>query len=403
MNRRNERNGVAEKRRICIVTGSRAEYGLLYWLLHDLLNDPDVVTMLAVTGAHLSPEFGLTVREIEKDGFAIDGKVEMLLSSDSPGAIAKSVGVGLMGFADLWASLAPDVVVLLGDRYELLSAAIAALTARIPIAHIHGGERTEGAIDEAIRHAISKMAHLHFVAADEYRRRLIQMGEEPDRVFTVGATGLDNIRRLPLMTRQELVADLGLSLRSPLFLVTYHPVTLREQSSAVALEELLKALEAFPDGQFVITGPNADTEGRCLVPPIQDFVARHPDRARFFTSLGQKRYLSLLREVDAVIGNSSSGMIEAPAMRKPTVNLGDRQKGRIRAASIIDCQEWAPAIEVAIRQALSPEFRTAVACMELPFGDGTAAVKMREVLKSYPLQRGMQKPFHDLPAMNPGT
>lgn len=392
-----------EKRRVCVVTGSRAEYGLLYWLLRDLRSDDSLAVSLVVTGAHLSPEFGLTVREIEKDAMLIDGKVEMLLSSDTPSAIAKSIGVGLLGFADLWPRLNPDVVVLLGDRYELLAAAISAMIARIPIAHIHGGERTEGVIDEAIRHSISKMSYLHFVAAEPFRRRLIQMGESPERVFNVGAAGLDNIRRLPLLSRPELEASLGLQLQNPLFLVTYHPVTLQEQGDVSGCHGLLEALAAFPEATIVFTGPNADTGGRCLVQPIKDFVACHADRAAYFTNLGQLRYLSLLREVDAVIGNSSSGMFEAPAMRKPTVNIGDRQKGRLRADSILDCGEQASGIEAAIRKALSPQFKAVVAAMSVPFGDGMASRKMCDILKSYPLKHGLQKEFYDLPEMNAGN
>lgn len=387
-------------RKICIVTGSRADYGLMYWLLHALKEDPQVCLQVVVTGMHLSPEFGMTVRVIEEDGFHIDERIEMLLSSDTPVAITKSVGLATISFADTWERLKPDLVIVLGDRFEILAAAQAAVIARIPIAHLHGGERTEGAIDEAIRHTITKMSYLHFVATDEYRNRVIQMGENPERVFNFGALGLDNIRRLSFMTRNELEANLGMSLDSPLFLITYHPVTLLESSSERAFGEILKALESFPTGSFIFTGSNADTEGRCLGKMIAKFVSEHSDRAKYFINLGQKRYLSLLREVDAVIGNSSSALIEAPALCKPSVNIGDRQKGRFRAISVIDCPEESENIRAAIEQALSKEFRFTTKSMVHPFGKGCPSESIHKIIKSYPLHKGLQKAFFDLPISN---
>ena len=321
------------RRKICVVTGTRAEFGLLSSLLREVRVDDALQLQIVATGAHLSPEFGLTYREIEADGFVIDAKVEMLLSADTPTAIAKSIGLGVIGFSEAFDRLKPDVLVILGDRYEMLAAAQAALVLQVPIAHIHGGETTEGAYDEYIRHAITKMSQWHFVAAEPYRKRVIQMGEAPDRVFNFGAPGLDGLMAMTWLERRELEVSLGMALYSPLLLVTYHPVTLSKASPAVAMRELLGALDDFPAASIVLTYPNADTDGRALMPLIDDFVARDPKRRRAFVSLGQKRYLSLMRQADVVIGNSSSGLTEAPALRVATVNLGDRQRGRLKAAS----------------------------------------------------------------------
>lgn len=347
-------------RKICAVTGSRAEYGLLYPLLREIQADPDLELLLLVTGMHLSPEFGLTYREIERDGFAIADKVEMLLSADTPTAIAKSVGLGTMGLAESYARLQPDIVVLLGDRYEILAAAQAALFARIPLAHLHGGERTEGATDEAIRHAITKMAHLHFVAAEPYRRRVIQLGENPARVFNVGAVGSDNIRPQELLSRESLERELDFPLGKVNFLVTYHPATLGRTGSAQAMEELLAALDHFPEAKIIFTKPNSDTDGRVIGQMMDGYAARQPERAKAFVSLGQTRYLSAVSRCQVVIGNSSSGLTEVPALGKPAVNLGDRQKGRLRPASVIDCAEREEDIVQAIRKALSADFQARV-------------------------------------------
>lgn len=384
-------------RKICVVTGSRAEYGLLYWLMKDIQADPELTLQVVVTGMHLSPEFGLTYRVIEEDGFVIDRKVEMLLSSDTPIGIAKSIGLGVIGFADALAELRPDVLVLLGDRFEILAAAQAAMVARIPIAHLHGGEATEGLIDEAIRHAVTKMAHFHFVSAEPYRQRVIQMGEHPDRVFNVGAMGLDNIRRLPLLARQELQRTLGFPLDAPLFLVTYHPVTLRHGGAMQAVAALLSALDRFPEAHIVFTKSNSDTDGRAINKMLDEYVERHPRRAKAFITLGQLRYLSLMKFSDIVIGNSSSGIIEAPAMEKPTVNIGDRQRGRLKASSVIDCGETADQIEAAIRKALAPDFRTRALAADSPYGTGGAAAKVAHYLGQAALRDVIMKTFHDLP------
>lgn len=383
-------------RKICVVTGSRAEYGLLSGLLREIQADPDLELQLLVTGMHLSPEFGLTYREIEADGFPITDKIEMLLSADTPTAIAKSVGLATIGLAESYARLQPDIIVLLGDRYEILAAAQAALFARLPIAHLHGGERTEGAMDEAIRHAITKMAHLHFVAAEPYRRRVIQLGEEPERVFNFGAPGLDNIRQLKLLERKPLERELDFSFSAVNFLVTYHPVTLGQISPARAMGELLAALDHFPEAMILFTKPNSDTDGRIIGSLMDDYVARHPSQAKVFMSLGQTRYLSAVRQCDLVIGNSSSGLTEVPALGKPTVNLGERQKGRLRPASVIDCEERTEAIVQAIDKALSREFRRLLSQNPSRRGQGQVALKIKEVLKVADLESLRMKTFYDL-------
>jgi len=385
---------VTSPRKICVVTGSRAEYGLLYWLMKEILADADLCLQVAATGMHLSPEFGLTYRQIEEDGFVIDAKVEMLLSSDAPAGIAKSIGLGTIGFADALGRLEPDLMVVLGDRFEILAAVQAAMVMGVPIAHIHGGEITEGAVDESIRHGITKLAQWHFVAAEPYRKRVVQMGEDPARVFNFGAPGLDALTRTDWLARAELEAELGLCLGSPLFLVTYHPVTLAHESPEIPMEELLAALEQFPEAAIVFTYPNADAGGRCLIECIDRFVAQNPNRAKAFVSLGQRRYLSLMREADVVVGNSSSGLIEAPVLKKATVNIGDRQKGRLKASSVIDAAERRDAIAEALRRALSDEFRAALPLARSLYGQGDASRRIREQLKA-PLPEA-RKHFFDI-------
>jgi len=381
-------------RKICVVTGSRAEYGLLYWLLRDIDADPLLSLELIVTGMHLAPEFGLTYQQIEQDGFRISAKVEMLLSSDSTVAVTKSVGVGVMGFADAFDRIVPDIVVVLGDRFEILAAAQAAMLAKIPIAHIHGGETSEGAYDESIRHAITKMAHLHFVAAEPYRKRVVQMGEAPERVFNVGAPGLDHLTRTPLSTRAQLEVALGIRLNTPLFLVTYHPETLGKHQPEMAMSELLGALSEFSDATILFTYPNADTGGRVLIKAIDHYVSQYPVRAKAFASLGQQKYLSLMLAADAIIGNSSSGLTEAPAFKKPTVNIGDRQKGRLKASSVLDVSEDRDQIIGAIRYALSMPFQERLSETVSVYGRGEAsAAILAQLKKALP---SLQKPFFDL-------
>ena len=383
-------------RKVCIVTGTRAEYGLLYWLMREVQDDPELDLQIVATGMHLSPEFGLTYQDIEADGFEIDETVEMLLSSDTPVGVAKSMGVGTIGLAEAFDRLAPDVIVVLGDRFEVLSAAQAALVARIPVAHIHGGETTEGAVDEMIRHSVTKMAHVHFVATGTFRRRVIQLGEHPDRVFNVGAPGLDYLRRLDLMNQEKLEESLDFELGDPTFLITYHPATLQEVSPEESIGRLLKALGNFPEARFIFTKANADTGGRIINRRISDFVEEHGDRARLYDSLGQRRYLSALNHVDVVIGNSSSGVIEAPAIPVPTVNIGTRQEGRPRAKSVIDCEEASSHISQSIQEVLSPEFRSRLDDVQSPYGDGTASPRICNQLKTLNLS-SMAKSFYDLP------
>jgi len=384
-------------RKICVVTGSRAEYGLLQWVLQGIKGSADLELQIAVTGAHLSPEFGLTYKVIEHDGFVIDAKVEMALSSDSAVGITKSLGVAVAGFADVWAQLRPDIVVLLGDRYEILAAASAAMIARIPIAHIHGGEATEGAIDESIRHAVTKMAHLHFVAAEEYRRRVIQLGEQPDRVFVVGGLGVDVIQRLELLDREELQRSLDFKLGKQNLLITFHPATLDEDSARAQFAGLLGALAEMRDTHFIFTLPNADTESRTITRMIEEFVLAHPRVAKAFQSLGQLRYLSCMRHCDGVIGNSSSGLTEAPTLHKGTINVGDRQRGRLRAASVIDCEANAAAIRGALRQLYSAPFAAALRRTANPYGEGGASERIVARLRSVSLRGILKKRFYDVP------
>jgi GDP/UDP-N,N'-diacetylbacillosamine 2-epimerase (hydrolysing) len=378
------------------LTGTRAEYALLRPLLISLAARPSVQTQLIVTGMHLSPEFGCTVSEIEQDGFRIDRRVEMLLSSDTPAGIAKSTGVGLLGFADALADLQPDILVVLGDRFEILAAATAALFARIPIAHLHGGEITEGAVDDAIRHAVTKLSHLHFVAAEPYRTRVLQLGEDPQRVFLVGGMGVDSIKHTKLLSRGELESQLGLKLQGEVMLVTFHPVTLEHATARVQVEELLTALATLPDATLIFTAPNADTDGRVIFSLLSDFARTHP-RAHVFTSLGRVRYLSLLSQATAVVGNSSSGLAEAPTFRVPTINIGDRQKGRLRAASVIDCAPRREDILAAFAAMRTQEFVASLATVENPYGKGGAAEAIAKVLASTPLDSLVKKSFRDIP------
>jgi len=382
-------------RRICVITGGRAEYGLLRWLMTAIRETPGLELQVVATGMHLSPEFGLTFREIEADGFRIDEKVEMLLSSDTPEGVTKSMGIGLIGFADMFQRLKPDLVVVLGDRFEILSAASAALIARIPLAHLHGGETTEGAFDEAIRHAITKMAHLHFVAAEEYQRRVVQLGEDPARVFVVGGLGIDNIHKLPLLGREQLEEALDFKLGKKNLLVTYHPVTLDGSESLRHMQALLDALDTLTDTNLIFTMPNADSDGRALGEMVQDYVLKHSN-ARVYKSLGQLRYLSCMKHVDGVVGNSSSGLIEAPALGKGTVNIGDRQRGRLKAASVIDSAPNRDDIIAALQRLLTPQFQAEARTVRNPYGDGGAAARIATVLRDFPLTDILKKRFYDL-------
>lgn len=363
-----------------MVTGSRAEYGLLSLVMKEIKDDSALMLQLIVTGMHLSPEFGLTYREIEKDGFSIDARVDMLLSSDTPVGIAKSLGVGVIGFADALSSLAPDLLLLLGDRFEILAAAQAAMVAKIPIAHIAGGDTTEGAFDEAIRHSITKMSHLHFVTNEASARRIRQLGENPEHIYTVGSTGIDRIKRMRLLTRNELEMELGFTFRKRNLLVTFHPATLDAQLPSLQFKELLTALDSLGNDMGIIfTMPNADTHGRVIISMIEEYSASRP-HTKAYASLGQARYLSAIAEVDAIVGNSSSGLYEAPSFKKPTVNIGDRQKGRLQASSIINCIPESSDIVRAIKEAFTKDCSRTVN----PYGNGDSAQKIIAVLKSIP-------------------
>jgi GDP/UDP-N,N'-diacetylbacillosamine 2-epimerase (hydrolysing) len=381
-------------RRICVITGTRAEYGLLRWVMQGIKDDPALTLQVIATGMHLSPEFGLTYREIERDGFSIDRKVEMLTSSDTSVGIAKSMGLGMIGFADALDALKPDLIVVLGDRFEIFAAVAAALVARIPVAHLHGGEATEGLIDEGIRHSITKMSHLHFVAAEEYRRRVIQLGEQPANVHLVGGLGIDNIKRIKLLDREALEQSLDFKLGAKNLLITFHPVTLETSTAEDQMAELLSALAALEDTQLIFTLPNADTDGRALIRMVEQFAAKHAN-ARAYTSLGQLRYLSCVAQVDGVVGNSSSGLAEVPSFKKGTINIGDRQRGRLMADSVINCAPDRASIGAALQTLYSADFQAGLANVRNPYGDGGASDKIVQLIKSAELTDILKKRFFD--------
>lgn len=354
-------------KKVCVVTGTRAEYGLLKPVIDKIHKSNELELQLVVTGMHLSTEFGLTYKEIEEDGYPITFKVEMLLGSDTPVGITKSMGVALIGFADCFDINKPDIVVVLGDRYEMLAAASAAMIARIPIAHIHGGELTEGVVDEAIRHSITKMSHLHFTAVEEYRKRVIQLGESPLSVYNVGSLGVENAKTVNLLQQEELENILKFNFKFPTIMITYHPVTLENATAKNQLEEILNVIDKHKEISVIFTKANADTNGRIINEMIDDYVKINRNRCGKYTSLGQQKYLSVLQYCDAVVGNSSSGIIEVPSFRIPTVNIGDRQRGRVHAESVIDCGNSREQIENAIQKALSSEFRNKIGDIQNPY------------------------------------
>ena len=380
-------------RKICVVTGSRAEYGLLSGLMHAIKNDPELELQIIATNMHLSPEFGLTYRNIEQDGFTINKKVVMLLSSDTANATAKSVGLGFIGFADAYEDLHPDIVVVLGDRYEIISAVSTALFYKIPVAHLHGGEITEGAYDDCIRHSITKMSHLHFTSTEEYRQRVIQLGEEPNRVFNVGAPGIENIKKVPLMSKGELEATLdGFTLGDKALLVTYHPVTLENSTAEEQIKNLLAALDEYPEYKVIFTLPNSDTDGRVIIKLINEYVAKNADRVIAYPSLGLRRYLSALQFVKAAVGNSSSGIIEVPSFGIPTLNIGDRQKGRLAAESVVNCGTNKEDIVKGLEKVLHAEQKE----ITNPYEGKNTTADILQVLKNYPLEGLIQKSFYNL-------
>jgi GDP/UDP-N,N'-diacetylbacillosamine 2-epimerase (hydrolysing) len=383
-------------RKVCVVTGTRAEFGLLRWLMQEVRESETLELQVIATGMHLSPEFGLTYRDIEEAGFSIDVKVEMLVGADTSRAVTKSMGLGLIGYADAYDRLSPDIVVLLGDRFEIFAAAAAAMIAGIPIAHLHGGETTEGAFDEAIRHSITKMSHLHFVAAEDYRRRVIQLGEHPERVFLVGGLGIDAIKRIKLLDRQALEASMDFKFGQKNLLITFHPVTLEGNSSTQQMEELLAALDELTNTNLIFTLPNADTGGREIGGMIKEFASTHSN-SRVYASLGQLRYLSCMKYVDGVVGNSSSGLAEAPSMGVGTINIGDRQKGRLSASSVIHCEPNLRSIREALKRLYEPTFRNSLVATINPYGSGGASQMIVEVLRSHPFNGLIKKQFFDLP------
>ena len=385
-----------KKRKICIITGSRAEYGLLYWLMKSIKDDSALDLQIIATGMHMSPEFGLTYNDIENGGFTIDRKIEMLLSADTPSAISKSTGLGLIGFADAYNDLKPDIIIVLGDRFEILAASIAALYARIPIAHIHGGETTTGAFDEGIRHSITKMAWWHFAATEEYMKRVVQLGENPKRVFNVGGMGVEAIKKAQLLPKEELMQKTGIKFGKKNLLITFHPVTLENKTSFKNFQSLLEVLTDLKDVYLIFTMPNADSDGRIIKQMIDEFVLAHNHRSISFNSMGHLNYLSTLQFVDGVIGNSSSGLAEAPTFKIGTVNIGDRQNGRLKADSVIDCEPTKKSIEQAINTLYSKDFLKILQLVENPYGKGDATEQIIEVLRKTLVPKEPKKEFYDL-------
>ena len=385
-----------KKRKICVVTGSRAEYGLLRYLMKEIQVSSEFELQIIATGMHLSPEFGLTYQEIEKDRFVINEKVEMLLASDTSSAISKSTGLGIIGFSDSYNSLKPDLIIVLGDRYEILAAVIAALFAKIPIAHIHGGETTQGAYDEAIRHSITKMAWWHFVAAKEYQKRVIQLGEDSERVFNVGGLGVAAIKKTKLLSKKELIKNTGIQFRKKNLLVTYHPVTLEKQTSQKHFQVLLDVLQELKNVYLIFTMPNADSDGRIIKKMINEFTDNNKIRSISFTSMGRLKYLSTLQFVDGVIGNSSSGLAEAPTFKVGSINIGDRQKGRLKADSVIDCKPTKASIKQSIETLYSKDFRNILSAVQNPYGKGNASEKIMKILREVKIPEQLKKEFYDL-------
>ena len=381
-------------RKICVFTGTRAEYGLLKPLMEEIEKDEDSELQIIASGMHLSPEFGLTYKEIEKDGFTINEKIEMLLSSDTPVGISKSIGLGVIGYTDALERLKPDITVVLGDRFEALAFAIASFTLKIPIAHLYGGETTVGALDEGYRHAITKLSYLHFTSTEEYRKRVIQLGEEPERVFNVGALGIDNIKKLKLLSKEEVEKRLGKKLKKRNLLITFHPVTLEKGSSENQFKELLRALDELEDTLLIFTKANADAEGRKINYLIDEYASKNEEKTVVFTNMGQLLYLSTMQFVDAVVGNSSSGIIETPSFRVGTINIGDRQRGRIRAKSIIDCEPTYESIKKAFEILYSEAFQRSLKLVKNPYGEGNASTLIKDIIKKMPINNIKKKFFN---------
>ena len=384
-------------RKICVVTGTRAEYGLLSRLIRMIDESEKTQLQLLATNMHLSPTYGETYKEIEADGFKIDRKIPIIEEGKNDAvATLKSMAKAVAGFADAFNELKPDIVALLGDRYEILAAAEAALIEKIPIAHIHGGEVTEGAYDDAIRHSITKMSHLHFPSIEPYRKRIIQMGENPERVFTVGAIGVENIKRIPLLSKTEAEHSIGFALDQNTILVTYHPVTLGPDSMRRDIDDFMSVLDDNKDLRIIFTMPNSDNGSEVIVEAINEFVCKNIERAVAFKSLGLKRYLSVMKEVGAVVGNSSSGIVEVPSFGVPTLNIGDRQKGRLAAESVVNCGTDKASIQEGLNKVLSTDFQFFCKTVENPYGKENTVEEIFKVISSYPLENIIQKHFYDL-------
>lgn len=381
-------------RKICVVTGSRAEYGILRGLMKAIKDDPELTLQVVATNQHLSKRQGETYAEIERDGFTIDYKVFMAddEAPDNANTTAKAVGRGVSGFADAFDALKPDLLLILGDRYEMLAVASTALIYKIPIAHLHGGEITEGAFDDAIRHAITKMSHLHFTSTEAYRNRVIQLGEQPDRVFNVGALGVENVMKNDFMSKEEIEQALEFQMTDKCFLCTYHPVTLSDMSSETQVLNLLEALNDYMDYHIIFTYSNSDTHSQIIIKRIQEYVDRNQGRCMFIPSLGQRRYFSVLKYVTAVLGNSSSGIIEVPSFGIPTLDIGDRQKGRIAAESVIHCDYSTESIKEGLAKVVAGKGKE----VDNPYyKEGTCDAILR-IIKTYPLKNIIQKHFYDL-------
>ena len=381
-------------RKICVITGSRAEYGILRSLMAAIKNDSELTLQIIATNQHLSKRQGETYKEIERDGFVIDYKVYMAddEAPDNANTTAKSIGRGVSGFADAFDMLKPDMLLILGDRYEMLAVASAALIYKVPIAHLHGGEITEGAFDDAIRHAITKMSHLHFTSTETYRKRVVQLGEQPDRVFNVGALGVENVIKTELMSKEEVEQSLDFQFSNKCFLCTYHPVTLSDMSSEVQVLNLLSALDNYKDYHVIFTYSNSDTNSQIIIKRIQEYVDKNADRCMFIPSLGQRRYFSTLKHMTAVLGNSSSGIIEVPSFGIPTLNIGDRQKGRIAADSVINCGYSKEEIMDGINKVIAYNH----VYIDNPYYKKGTCEAILNIIKSYPLNNLVQKHFYDL-------
>ncbi len=383
------------KRKICVITGSRAEYGLLYLLIKKIKLDKNLVLQLIVTGMHLSSNFGMTFREIEKE-FKILKKIDIDLSSDSSSGIVRSIGIGLNNFIKTFKEIKPDIIVILGDRYEIFSSAIAATVAKIPIAHIHGGERTEGAFDESIRHSITKMSHFHFAATNNYRQRIIQLGELPSKVYNVGGLGAEFLKKQKLLSKKEFEKSINFKFNKKNILVTFHPTTLEKNTSKIQFQELLNAINELEDTNIIFTKTNSDTNGKIINKMIDQFVFKYPKKAISFFSLGQIKYLSALKYVDICMGNSSSGLLEAPSFKIATVNIGDRQKGRIKADSVINCIPLKEDILKAINKVYSVNFQNLLKKIKNPYDNGESSKKIFKILKNSSFKNILKKRFHDI-------